>query len=114
MRLLCLPAVFLLLAPAARAADPVKITKGQDALELHAGTELVAKYQFAGTVPKEKGDGTKPLAKPFFYPLNAPGGAPVTARLAAGAGEARRDDRPRPPEVGVVLPRRRDPGGGRR
>lgn len=78
MRLLSLPAALLLLAPAAPAADPVKITRGRDALELHAGKELVAKYQFAGTVPKEKGDGTKPLAKPFFYPLNAPGGTTVT------------------------------------
>ncbi len=78
MRTLALPAVLLLLTPAARAADPVKITKGQDTLDLTAGQELVAKYQFAGTVRVERGEGTKPLAKPFFYPVNAPGAVPVT------------------------------------
>lgn len=78
MRTLFLPVALLLLAPAAPAADPVAITKGKDTLELYAGKELVAKYQFAGTVRLEKGDGTKPLAKPYFYPLNAPGGVTVT------------------------------------
>ncbi|OWK40579.1 PmoA family protein [Fimbriiglobus ruber] len=75
-----LSALALILLPyAARANDPaVRIVKGETELELHAGTEMVAKYQYAGTVRVEKGDGTKPLAKPFFWPLNAPGGVPVT------------------------------------
>jgi hypothetical protein len=78
MRLHFLPAALLLLLAPASAADPVAIAKGKDALELHVGKELVAKYQFAGTVPTGKGDATKPLAKPFFYPLYAPGQVPVT------------------------------------
>jgi hypothetical protein len=78
MRTLSLPVVLLLLAPAATAADPVAIAKGRDTLELYVGKELVAKYQFAGTVSTGKGDATKPLAKPVFYPLNAPGQIPVT------------------------------------
>lgn len=78
MRLLSLPAALLLLTPAAPAADPVSIAKGEDTLELRAGKELAAKYQFAGAVSTGKGDATRPLAKPVFYPLNAPGGVAVT------------------------------------
>ena len=59
------------------AADVV-VTKTDTHLEFKAGDTLIAKYQYAGTVQVEKGDGTKPLAKPFFYPLNAPDGTTVT------------------------------------
>lgn len=56
---------------------PVRITKkGENILEFSVGDELVARYQYAGVVPS--GDGTKPLAKPFFWPVHAPGGVPVT------------------------------------
>lgn len=67
----------LLVALPASAAD-VAIAKTDTDLEFKVGDELVAKYRYAGTVQVEKGDGTKPLAKPFFYPLNAPGGTCVT------------------------------------
>ncbi len=79
MRLLSLPALLLVLTPAP-AADPVTITKHKDTLELKAGPELVATYQFAGSVVNhtKAAGGPTPLAKPFFWPLNAPGGVPVT------------------------------------
>ncbi len=67
----------LLFALPAAAAD-ITIAKTDTDLEFKAGDALIAKYRYAGTVQVEKGDGTKPLAKPFFYPLNAPDGTCVT------------------------------------
>lgn len=79
MRRFVLPALLLLSPLGARAEDQaVRITKGENVIEFHVGDALVAKYQYAGAVRAEKGDGTKPLAKPFFWPVNAPGGVPVT------------------------------------
>lgn len=75
------PKALLLLAlvPLALRADgEAKITRGENTLDLHVGEESVGKYQFAGTVALEKEAGTKPLAKPFLWPLNAPGNIPVT------------------------------------
>ena len=66
------------LAPSSASAADVNVAKGKDAVEFKIGTESVAKYQFAGTVQEEKGDGTKPLAKPFLWPVMAPNGTPVT------------------------------------
>jgi len=60
------------------AQQDVTATKTGDALEFQAGGDLIARYQFAGTVRIEKGEGTKPLAKPYFWPLFAPGQVPVT------------------------------------
>jgi hypothetical protein len=60
-------------------ADDVTVTKGTDTIEFRVGTDLAGTYQFAGTVPQEKGDGRKPLPKPVLWPLTAPGGIPVTA-----------------------------------
>lgn len=77
MRRLSALAALLIVALAAPAAD-VTVTKTDTHLEFKAGDAVVAKYQYAGTVQVEKGEGTKPLAKPFFYPLLAPGGTPVT------------------------------------
>ncbi len=71
----------LALAPAAAAADPrATATASADGthVEFRADGELVTRYVHAGTVRVEKGSGTKLLAKPFCYPLNAPGGVPVT------------------------------------
>ncbi|QEL14483.1 DUF6807 domain-containing protein [Limnoglobus roseus] len=65
------------LASRTPAAD-VTVTKTPTALEFKVGDEVITKYQYAGTVQVEKGDGTKPLAKPYFYPLNAPGGTCAT------------------------------------
>jgi Methane oxygenase PmoA len=67
----------LLFALPASAAE-ITIAKTDTDLEFKAGDALVAKYRYAGTVRVEKGDGTKPLAKPFFHPLNAPDGTCVT------------------------------------
>lgn len=49
------------------AAADVSIVKSKDAIEFKAGTETVAKYHIAPSV-----------AKPFLYPILAPGGVPVT------------------------------------
>ena len=67
----------------------VKIVKKNDTtLELRHGADLVASYQHGGTVKLEKADGTKPLAKPFFYPLIAPNGMPVTRDWPMVRGKA--------------------------
>ncbi|HEY3790029.1 MAG TPA: PmoA family protein [Urbifossiella sp.] len=72
-----LPFALLAIPSFASAADVV-ITKGENVYEFKIGRETVARYQFAGTVRVEKGDGTKPLAKPFLWPVIAPNGTPVT------------------------------------
>jgi hypothetical protein len=69
--------VLLAVAPLAAAADVVAV-KYDDRVEFRAGGDLVTVYRYAGTVPVEKGAGMKPLAKPYFYPLNAPGGVGTT------------------------------------
>ncbi|MFO0850251.1 MAG: PmoA family protein [Gemmataceae bacterium] len=69
----------LLFAGLAAAAPPaLTATKTDTAVEFRLGDELVTRYVYAGTVRVEKGDGEKPLAKPFFYPLTPPGGPGVT------------------------------------
>ena len=76
---LLLTTTFLALgATTSFAADDVTVTKTPDALEFKIGKETAARYQHAGTVQVEKGETTKPLAKPFFWPLYAPGNVPVT------------------------------------
>jgi hypothetical protein len=49
------------------ADDPVTVTKEKGSVEFKAGAELIAKYNVGESV-----------AKPFVWPLNAPGGKPVT------------------------------------
>ena len=75
----CPLSIFALLASAlpAAAAD-LTATKTGDAVEFKAGKDVVARYQITGTVQLEKGEGTKPLAKPFLWPVLAPNGTPVT------------------------------------
>lgn len=68
----------LLAAPGLAIAADITIEKGKDALDFKVGKETVAKYQVSGTVQVEKGEGTKPLAKPFMWPVLAPNGVPVT------------------------------------
>ena len=75
-RFLPLTALVALAAPLA--AQDVTATKSGDTIEFKAGGDTISRYQFAGTVQVDKGEATKPLAKPFFYPLYAPGQIPVT------------------------------------
>ena len=64
-------------AALARAEKPTLVDH-PESFEFKLGDQTVAKYQFAGTVQLEKSAGTKPLAKPFLWPLLAPNGTPVT------------------------------------
>ena len=68
-----------LISPAVFAqSKPLDIAKTDTHIEFRSGSQVVAKYQHAGTVQVEKGEGTKPLAKPYFYPLLSPNGTIVT------------------------------------
>ncbi len=59
---------FALAGPVGAAEDrPVRIVQADDHLDFKAGDELVARYH--------AGPG---VAKPYFWPLNAPGSIPVT------------------------------------
>ena len=73
--LLCVACLALTHAPA---APKVRAEKNENDVAFYAGDQLVTKYVFGGTVQEEKGDGTKPLAKPYFYPLVAPNGVSLT------------------------------------
>jgi len=73
-----LPALAVLLLPGAAFAADVTVVKGKDTVDFKLGQQTIAKYQYAGTVQVEKGEGTKPLAKPFLWPVLAPNGMPVT------------------------------------
>ncbi len=73
--LLCLAAVALTHAPA---LAKLRAEKGETDVAFYAGDQLVTRYVFGGTVQEEKGTGTKPLAKPYFYPLVAPNGVSLT------------------------------------
>jgi len=66
----------MLLPVAVQAAVTAELTP--DAIIFRNGDQLITEYHYAGTVKLDKGEGTKPLAKPYFHPLNAPGGIPVT------------------------------------
>jgi len=61
-----LAAVALLAAPSAASAQATAV-EVKDGVEFRVGTEVVAKYYTAPTV-----------AKPFLWPVMAPGGTPVT------------------------------------
>lgn len=61
-------AILLITAGSAAAQqDAVSITAGKGTLEFRVGSELVGRYNFGSEV-----------AKPYMWPLNAPGGVPVT------------------------------------
>ena len=71
--------IVAIFAPALFAqSKPLDIVKTDTHIEFRSGSQVVAKYQHAGTVQLEKGEGTKPLAKPYFYPLLSPNGTIVT------------------------------------
>ena len=57
----------ILIAQPVQAQNEVTITKEKDFLEFKIGKALVTRYQIGATV-----------AKPYFYPMNAPGDIPVT------------------------------------
>jgi Family of unknown function (DUF6807) len=67
-RTLCLFAALSLTVPAV-AAEPlaIRVTKSKDAIEFFAGDALVTRYHVGADV-----------AKPYFWPVNAPGGVTVT------------------------------------
>ena len=73
--LLCVACLALTHAPA---APKVRAEKSKTDIAFYAGDQLVTRYVFGGTVQVEKGTGTKPLAKPYFYPLVAPNGVSLT------------------------------------
>ena len=60
-------AFLLLIALPLRADDGVTIVKDKDVLEFRIGKEMVTRYHIGEAV-----------AKPYFYPMNAPGEIPVT------------------------------------
>ncbi len=63
----------------ATALPAVGSTRTDTELRFTLGGHPITTYRYAGTVRAEKGDGEQPLAKPYFYPLNAhTGGPPVT------------------------------------
>jgi len=63
------PAVLFLAVGPLFAAEPAAVTtkKTDSAVEFYVGSELVARYHVGSTI-----------AKPYLWPLNAPGGIPVT------------------------------------
>lgn len=65
MRRLLMCALFL--APASARAADVTIVKSKDAVEFKSGSEVAARYHVGPDV-----------AKPFLFPVLAPGGVPVT------------------------------------
>ncbi|CAN5477372.1 hypothetical protein BH11PLA2_BH11PLA2_17140 [soil metagenome] len=79
-------ALLLLVSPILHAAD-VTATVNPDCITFKSGSDLITDYKYAGTVAVEKGEGTKPLAKPYFYPLLAPGGIKVTRDWPMSRGE---------------------------
>ncbi len=73
---LCLVATTLL-GSRALAAD-VTTTRTDGQIEFKVDGKLFTRYVYDGTVQLEKATGTKPLAKPFFFPVFAPCGETVT------------------------------------
>jgi hypothetical protein len=66
------------LAALLMAQPGVAVERSDTHLTFTTGGRLLTRYQYAGDVQEEKGTGRKPLAKPFFHPLPAPDGTPVT------------------------------------
>ncbi len=68
---------FLTILPAAHAqGGKVTIKSVKDAYEFYVGAELVTRYHAAG------------YAKPIFWPVNAPGGVPLTRNYPPPEGQA--------------------------
>ena len=80
--------IVLALLAVAQPPAGVAVTKSETTLTFTVGGRPATTYQYAGDVQQEKGDGRKPLAKPFFYPLTAPNGAAVTRGWPMARGTA--------------------------
>jgi hypothetical protein len=80
-----LPAILVFACPIAlQAADRVMINPAEDHIDFLIGKELVARYHTGATV-----------AKPYFWPLNAPGGVPLTRAWPMEKGKpGESDDHP--------------------
>lgn len=88
MRLLAL-GLFLLLPGASLAQDAAALRVEEQEVQFRFGERIVALYKFTGTVQTEKEVGkTKPLAKPYFFPLIAPNGVSVTRPWPMVRGKA--------------------------
>jgi hypothetical protein len=72
-------AAFLALVPMSHAqgGKNVEIKDGRDSLDFYIGDELVTRYHTSG------------YAKPIFWPVNAPGGAPLTRNYPPPEGQAK-------------------------
>lgn len=92
MRSLPLLLAVSLFAPSVAPAADVTVDKSKDAVEFKLGSQTIAKYQYSGSVQVEKGEGTKPLAKPFLWPVLAPNGVPVTRAWPMLRGTKEKDD----------------------
>ncbi|MGL6075961.1 MAG: PmoA family protein [Fimbriiglobus sp.] len=78
MRGLILSLIVLLGVGGLQAAPPVKMSKTDTEILFTLGDKVVSRYVYGGTVQQEKSTETKPLAKPYFYPLIAPNDVSVT------------------------------------
>jgi len=67
---------FLGLIPGAKGQQPVKIKLEKQVFEFYIGEELVTSYHTSG------------FAKPIFWPVNAPGGVPLTRNYPPPPGQA--------------------------
>ena len=79
MRTLALLGTLIVALPLAAAEPEMTVKKSEGSLEFSFGGELVTKYVTAATA-----------AKPYFWPLNAPGAVPVTRAwpmMKGAAGE---------------------------
>jgi hypothetical protein len=80
IRLLCWTAVLLLsMVPVVQAqgGKPVQVKQGKGSFEFYAGDELITRFYTAG------------YPRPIFWPVNAPGGIPLTRNYPPPEGQAK-------------------------
>lgn len=73
-----LTALCWLSAVPAAEPDAIVVIRSGDVTSFHVGGNHFTTYYHGGEVPTEKAGVQKPLAKPFFWPVNAPGQIPTT------------------------------------
>jgi hypothetical protein len=81
-------ALVILATPLLAQEKALRLEKSPDKVTVFDGSVPFTTYVHGGTVQVEKGEGQKPLAKPFCYPLFAPNGAPVTRAWPMARGQA--------------------------